>query len=119
MYLKSYSLPTWELIAGEDKEEQITLRHNNGALYDLGSSTAVMTVSDFVNRDMAPVLTMEQTIMENDDGVSCILQLMLSSDDTSALHGKYLYCVTITDSVGNVAKLRGPMIVYDAAEDSQ
>lgn len=114
MYLKSYTLPMWELVAGEDKVKQITLRHNDGSLYDLGSSTAVMTVTDFVNREMAPALTLEQSIIENDSGVSCILNLALTASDTGELHGKYLYCVVLTDSSGNVAKLRGPMIVYDS-----
>ena len=113
MLLKNYTLPSWSMVAGENKEQRITLRHQDGSLYDLGSATVEMTVRDFVNRNAAPVLALEQQIVENDDGMSCILVLSVSSSDTEVLHGKYLYQAKISDAVGNVAKLRGIMTVYD------
>lgn len=116
MLLQSYALPSWEFVAGEDKEQQITLRHMDGSLYDLGAATVQLTIGDFVNRGSNPVHTSDQEIIDDDSGNSCILQLVLSSTDTKSLHGKYLYVVTITDTSGNVAKLRGPMIVYDDAK---
>lgn len=118
MFLRSYSLPTWDLVAGEDKEKLITLQHRDGNLYELEGATAVMTVVDFVNREMAPVLTLPQTIQDDENGVRCILDLVIGSDDSAPLHGKYLYCVTITDGSGNTAKLRGPMMVRDAGKQA-
>lgn len=119
MFLKSYTLPAWEFVAGETKEQQITLRHTDGSLYDLGSATANMTISDFVNRDSVPVYTGEQEIVDDAGGNTCILKLTLAKSDTKDLHGKYLYVVAITDADGNVAKLRGPMVVYDDAKNIQ
>ena len=113
MLLENYTLPSWSMVAGEDKEERITLRHHDGSLYDLGAASVEMTVRDFVNRDATPVLTLDQQIIEDDDGTSCILVLSLSSKQTAPLHGKYLYQAKISDIAGNVAKLRGTMIVYD------
>lgn len=117
MFLKSYTLPAWEFVAGESKEMQVTLRHTDGSLYDLGAATVSMTINDFVNRNSAPVSTTEQEIADDDEGTSCILKLTLSATDTKDLHGKYLYIVTITDTAGNTAKLRGPMMVYDDAKN--
>lgn len=116
MLLQSYTLPSWEFVAGEDKEQQITLRHMDGSLYDLGAASVQLTISDFVNKGSTPIHTSEQEIVDDASGNSCILQLSLSSTETKSLHGKYLYVVTITDTEGNVAKLRGPMIVYDDAK---
>ena len=119
MLLKSYTLPVWELVGGETKELQITLRHENGRPYELGAATAVMVINDFVNRGSTPVSTTEQTIIEDEHGTACILRLALNEGDTENLHGKYLYVVTIEDTAGNKAKLRGVMLAYDDAQNVQ
>lgn len=116
MFLKSYTLPAWEFVAGETKEQLITLRHTDGSLYDLGAATVSMEIGSFVNRGTEPVLTTTQEITDDADGVSCILKLSLSATNTKNLHGKYLYIVTIADGSGNTAKLRGPMVIYDDAK---
>ena len=113
MFLKSYGLPAWELISGEDKERIVTLRHENGAPYELGEVTARLQVIDCVNREMAPLLDAEQTVENNESGYHCNLRLSVTAAETAKLQGKYLYIAVITDDRGNVAKLRGPMIVYD------
>ena len=117
MYLKNYALPPWELVRGEAKEQRITLRHEDGALYELGAVTVSMDIGDFVNRNMSPVYTGAQTIIDNESGTACVLKLSLSGTVTGKLSGKYLYVVTITDASGNTAKLRGTMIVYDNAKN--
>lgn len=119
MYLKSYTLPPWEFVGGETKEQQITLRHENGTPYELGAATVTMTIGDFVNRDATPASTTDQAIIEDNQGTSCILRLSLTENDTKDLHGKYLYVVTIEDADGNKAKLRGVMLVYDDAKNVQ
>lgn len=117
MILRSYGLPTWEFISGETKERIVTLHRPDGSLYELGNVTAEMLVVDFVNRDMTPVLTTTQSVETNEDGVRCDLKLTLSAEETNLLCGKYLYIAVITDDRGNVAKLRGPMIVHDKGEE--
>lgn len=119
MFLKSYALPSWEFVQGEAKEQQITLRHTDGSLYDLGKVTVQMDIGDFVNRNMSPVYSGEQEVVEDNNGARCILKLVLDTNITSKLSGKYLYIATITDQAGNVAKLRGPMLVYDDAKNVQ
>nr|DAF21815.1 MAG TPA: hypothetical protein [Caudoviricetes sp.] len=119
MYLRSYALPPWEFVQGEAKEQQITLRHTDGSLYDLGKVTVQMDIGDFVNRNMSPVYSGEQEVVEDNNGARCILKLVLDTNITSKLSGKYLYIATITDQAGNVAKLRGPMLVYDDAKNVQ
>lgn len=119
MYLRSYALPLWEFVQGEAKEQQITLRHTDGSLYDLGKVTVQMDIGDFVNRNMSPVYSGEQEVVEDNNGARCILKLVLDTNITSKLSGKYLYIATITDQAGNVAKLRGPMLVYDDAKNVQ
>ena len=117
MFLKSYALPPWEFVRGETKEQRITLRHTDGSLYELGAVNVSMDIGDFVNRDMEPVYTGRQEIVNDDNGTSCILKLTLDSSVTEKLSGKYLYVVTITDMANNTVKLRGPMIVYDNAKN--
>ena len=117
MFLKSYALPPWEFVRGEAKEQRITLRHTDGSLYELGTVTVSMDIGDFVNRHMTPVYTREQEIVEDENGTSCILKLVLDANVTEKLSGKYLYVVTITDAASNTVKLRGPMIVYDNAKN--
>ena len=119
MYLRSYALPPWEFVQGEAKEQQITLRHTDGSLYELGEVTVQMDIGDFVNRNMSPVYSGEQEVIQDNNGVRCILKLVLDEKITSKLSGKYLYVATIADQAGNVAKLRGPMLVYDNAKNAQ
>lgn len=85
MFLKSYALPPWEFVRGETKEQRITLRHTDGSLYELGAVNVSMDIGDFVNRDMEPVYTGRQEIVNDDNGTSCILKLTLDASVTEKL----------------------------------
>ena len=118
MILSSYSLPVWEFVSGETKERIVTLRYDNGEPYELGdATTARLQILDFVNRDTEPALDTTQTIEDNEDGIHCNLKLSLNASETAQLQGKYLYIAVVTDELGNVAKLRGPMLVLDKSNE--
>ena len=104
MFLKSYALPPWEFVRGEAKEQRITLRHTDGSLYELGTVTVSMDIGDFVNRNMAPVYTGEQEIVEDENGTSCILKLVLDANVTEKLSGTGEYVLkesTVSGDNGN------------------
>lgn len=114
---KRFVLPTWELVGGESKRMTLTLRYDNGALYDLPDSTVVFTVTSFVNSDASPVVDKtgegNAEIVQCATGEYCDCQLTLDPDDTYDLSGKYIYQAKITDRNGNVSCPQGIMIIKD------
>ena len=114
MQTKTYSLPEWNFVGGETQKRTFTL-YETGAdeRYNLEGATAEIVVVDFVNHRSAPSLRKEVVIQMDSEENYCEAVVVLSPGDTLNLFGKFIYQITIKDSVGNVAALKGVMRISE------
>ncbi len=103
MQTNMYTLPEWNFVGGETQRRSFTLMKQNGSIYDLPSSTASLSIVDFVNPGMDPIVTKQVPVEDNKDGKFCEVIFGLSPADTVDLSGKYIYQVTIKDASGNTS----------------
>lgn len=97
-----YALPTVEFVGGSTQDFAFHTYFRNGARkMDLSECSAVFSVLNYANKFGEPIVSKAMTVESDTDGAMNVLRAELSGEETVALHGKYIYQITITDADGS------------------
>lgn len=115
MINKLFNLPTLSFVGGESKKITMTLRNENGALYNVPGAVVRLTVVSFVNQNETPSIDKsgsgQAEIKRGEAGDWCECEITLTPEDTISMFGKYIYQIKISDVAGNVVCPQGIMMI--------
>lgn len=97
-----YTLPELTFVGGDTQELNFRLKLPDGSPYtDTDHCTANFAICNYSNKTGTPLVSLTPTFIPNDNNIVHILHVVLPSETTLSLYGKYIYQITIMDSVGN------------------
>ena len=98
-----YTLPQITLVGGQSETIQWRVFDRDGEPYDASGISGRFAVVDYSHQAVTtPLLTANITFVNDSEmGVNNVAQITLSSSDTLALYGKYIYQITLKDSLGS------------------
>lgn len=103
-----YTLPSIEFVGGSEQDLRFHVYfHTLKNPFDLSKCTANFSIVGFTNRRGSTILTKAMTIAKDSvpvDGglVYNMLDVNLTSADTVALDGKYIYQISIKENTGRI-----------------
>ena len=99
--LNLYSLPTIDFVGGSTQDLRFKVFfYANKKAVDVTNYEAEFSVVDFVNRD-EPIISKPMSVFAGGEigSIPNILQVILTKDDTLLHSGKYIYQITIKDTI--------------------
>lgn len=113
-----FTLPTVDFVGGTTIPLRFhTFFEQDGDPFDLTDCTAVFSLLNYVNQDEDPVLSKVMTLTNGPEDSSgdiypSIAEVVLDSQDTVGLHGKFIYQITFSDSDGRQEVCQGVLFVF-------
>ena len=108
--MKNYELQEDSFVAGTTKTFRMYALYEDQNPIDLPGATAYFNLSDYVNDDVQ-VINKEAEVLYA-DGARSVISATLDSNDTRALHGKYIYQFMVIDNQQNVYCAKGLLTVW-------
>lgn len=106
MYTNFYTLPEVSFVGGATQTLKYNVTNEDGEAFDLSGCTADFAISDYSTRAM--VVSVEPTTS------SSLLTVTIPADETVGLSGKYIYQITVYDSIGDEVQIPNQGIMYIA-----
>lgn len=97
-----YTLPQDSFVAGQTRKYAWRLYRESGDSYTANGCTGTFSLIDYSDKDSDPIFTKDLEFASEQDDPSNIARLTLDPEDTLYLDGKYIYQISIRDTVGNV-----------------
>lgn len=115
-----YTLPSIDFVGGETQDLAFYVyMQKTKRPFNLSGCTCTFAVVGFCNKNGSAVILKPMQIEENDtNGVPHIASVVLESDETFHLSGKYIYQISITDADGNT-EIPNQGILYIAKNINQ
>lgn len=98
-----YTLPEINFVGGETNKYEFKLFRLNGTAYNLPDATASIAITEAVNRCGLPLIIKAVPISASESGDYNRILIELHSSDTVNISGKYIYQISIKDSVGRLS----------------
>lgn len=111
MFEKSMTLPTYHMTAGETKHITIPIYNPTGRQIDATGMTARLAIYDCVNYNAEPIVIKNCSVVPGKKDMIASLFVVLDSEDTILISGKFVYQVTGKDFSGNIGVMRGLLII--------
>jgi len=106
MYTNFYTLPEVSFVGGATQVLKYNVTNEDGSAFSLSGCTADFAISDYSTRAM--VASVEPTASNS------LLTVIIPADDTVGLAGKYIYQITVYDSLGNEVQIPNQGLMYIA-----
>ena len=113
MQTEVYTLPEWDFVGGATQKRRFALFHAQNRSCDLPQGKCNFAVTPYLNATAQPYISKDFNISISDDGLTNIVIVTLTPQETVNMEGRYEYQLTIKDSKGNVSiPHKGIMQVY-------
>ena len=106
-----YSLPDIHFVGGESQKFLFHLKTQGGSDFNAEHCTAGFAIISYANKHGEPIITKDADITLGTDGVMNVVVVKLEPEDTMHLYGRYIYQLTITDSIDKVTDIPGQGII--------
>lgn len=103
MLVPIYNLPEIHFVGGESQTLVFYLYTKTGSPFDVSDCSVGFAIVNYVTKNGEPILVKEDADIKKrigDEGITNIVEVELSDDDTVHFQGRYIYQLTITDSEG-------------------
>lgn len=108
-----YTLPEIMLVGGQTETIRWQLFDLEGQPFDASDLDVRFALVNYSSQSAdTPDLTVDATIEEGDTaGTDNVVQVVIGSDATASMYGKYIYQLTMKDGAGNV-QIPGQGIIF-------
>lgn len=96
-----YTLPTVNFVGGATQDLRFRLKDNHGNIIDATGFTGDFAVCDYRFKDSNYLFHEDLQFVKDDAGITSILRVVINPNNTRDKYGKYVYQITIKDSIGH------------------
>ena len=93
----TYTLPEIQFVGGSEQIYNFNLKTASGNVFDGIGYSANFSIIHYSNKNGTPVISKTVSTTADTDGKYSIVKVTLTSSETVALNGQYIYQITIVD----------------------